>query len=283
MVLCVSSHWPSRENTELCVCLPSPPSLHLFLTLVVPVSKRTTPWCRMRIIRLPELCVQAQQTSTWLPQSLGGAATEGRNRCDWPECEGVSSWGWMVSGAGRILWLRQDATGRPSAQGAESKDGGIVGKPGRGTSLWTQADVCHYWQVTCSTHRFCHEPERCICADGKMVIVSYQSHITPGSVVRNAAGFHSHSKSVALQTLPVPQARLKLARVIFLPAGNEREWRCWIWQWGSTFLQRLQREWSWALGNMSSLRWVCWAGRVGQTFTTVVTECGTCSQKKTVK
>lgn len=196
------SYWPSRENAELC------PWTWLILTLVVPVSQRTTPWCRIRIIKLPELCVQAQQTSTWLPESLGGAATEERNRCVWPECEGVSSWGWMLLGAGRILWLRQDTTGRPSAQGAESKDGGIVGKPGRGTSLWTQADVCHYWEVTCLTHRFCHEPERCICADGKMVVVSYQSHVTPGSVFRNAAGFHSRSKSVALQTLPVPQAHL---------------------------------------------------------------------------
>lgn len=53
----------------------------------------------------------------------------------------------MILGAGGILWLSQDATGRPRAQGAESKDGGIVGKPGRraaaGKTLWTQTEGCN--------------------------------------------------------------------------------------------------------------------------------------------
>lgn len=41
----------------------------------------------------------------------------------------LSREGLLLKGGG-ILWLSQDATGRPSAQGAESKDGGIIGKPG---------------------------------------------------------------------------------------------------------------------------------------------------------
>lgn len=60
--------------------------------------------------------------------------------------------GWLILGTGRILWLSQDATGRPSAQGAESKDGGIIGKSGwRATvvqTLWTQTETCHYWLMS---------------------------------------------------------------------------------------------------------------------------------------
>lgn len=59
--------------------------------------------------------------------------------------KGLSSRGWMILGAGGVVWLSQDAAGRPAAQGAESKDGGIVGEPGRrpaaGQTLWTQTEV----------------------------------------------------------------------------------------------------------------------------------------------
>lgn len=62
-----------------------------------------------------------------------------------------SRWRLLVRG-GRILWLSQDVTGRPSAQGAERKDGGIIGKPGRRATvvqtLWTQTEACYYWEVT---------------------------------------------------------------------------------------------------------------------------------------
>lgn len=57
----------------------------------------------------------------------------------------------MILGAGGILRLSQHAEGRPGAQGVESKDGGIVGKPGRRAAacktLWTQTEVCNYQAV----------------------------------------------------------------------------------------------------------------------------------------
>lgn len=73
----------------------------------------------------------------------------------------------MILGAGGVVWLSQDAAGRPAAQGAESKDGGIVGEPGRrpaaGQTLWTQTEVWNYSQLELfESNQGClrHRPER---------------------------------------------------------------------------------------------------------------------------
>lgn len=75
--------------------------------------------------------------------------------------KGLSSRGGIILGAGRIFWLSQDTTGRPGAQGAESKDGRIIGEPGRWSTavhtLWTQKEASLWSAHLSERYMFSHE------------------------------------------------------------------------------------------------------------------------------